>query len=114
MGPRVTDLQLRFDNSVPPDLLRAARALDDVEARRRQANKPKSAGKPGKVTLKPAGIVAVMANDMLDIRATRGAVEQKDLIARGWTIGECVAYGEQAASIAAERSGMRHALMTEA
>lgn len=114
MGPRERELHLRYDGAIPGGELKLAQILDRSEAASRRANEAAAHCRIGERRLKPAGIVAVMADHMLQIRALHGACEQQHLTALGWTPAECAVYGERAAAIAAERAGLRLAISAEA
>jgi DNA polymerase-3 subunit beta len=100
----VAALDLRYDGPIPPSELRMARlekarALVDEIRRRHCVIR--------RVRLKPAGIVARMASDILDVAGTAGCCTEEDLRSRGWSARDIANHGEAARDMAGQRAVRR-------
>ena len=93
MGPHETELCLRYDGRIPAIELEAARELDRAE----RASRPRVARTKTKpVRLTAAGVVASMAQALLNAYAAKGDATEDDMVAAGFSRKQIADFGPHA------------------
>jgi hypothetical protein len=111
MGRNLELLEFSTDGRIDPVAWRAAAAADRKQSELEQARMRgwRCRIRPGSIKWKDSCLIQRMARDLVATRALKGEATERDMIRRGWSIGQVRRLGDEAVAVSERLWALRGA-----